>query len=98
MYAISFDLSIASLEEHYRTNSPSGAYKDIQNYLKLKGFARKQGSVYFGNETIDAVKTVMTISATGRKFPWLKDCVSDIRMLRIEENNDLVPALLEGED
>nr|MBF4400755.1 virulence factor [Vibrio anguillarum] len=45
------------------------------------------------DETVDAVKTVMAVNAMSREFLWLKDCVSDIRMLRIEENNDLTPAL-----
>lgn len=93
MYAISFDLSIASLEANYSGNSYNNAYGDIKKFLANKGFSRKQGSVYFGDETVDAVKTVMAVNQMSQEFPWLKDCVSDIRMLRIEENNDLSPAL-----
>jgi len=34
-----------------------------------------------------------------RKFPWFKPAVRDIRMLRIEENNDLKSAIdLEDEE
>ena len=93
MYAISFDLSIAALEENYSGNSYNNAYGDIKKFLASKGFERQQGSVYFGDSTVDAVKTVMAVNEMSRNFPWLKDCVSDIRMLRIEENNDLSPAL-----
>ncbi len=42
-----------------------------------------------GNE--DIIKSA--VNAMSNEFPWLKDCVTDIRMLRIEENNDLTPAL-----
>jgi len=93
MYAISFDLSVAALEANYSGNSYNNAYGDIKKFLAGKGFTRQQGSVYFGDETVDAVKTVMAVNAMSLAFPWLRDCVSDIRMLRIEENNDLTPAL-----
>lgn len=93
MYAISFDLSIAALEANYGGNSYNNAYGDIKKFLSSRGFNRKQGSVYFGDDTVDAVKTVMAVNQMSQEFPWLKDCVSDIRMLRIEENNDLSPAL-----
>ncbi|PMM53582.1 virulence factor [Vibrio splendidus] len=93
MYAISFDLSVASLEEHYTGNSYQNAYGDIKKFLAGHGFTRQQGSVYFGDESVDAVKTVMAVNGMSREFAWLRECVSDIRMLRIEENNDLTPAL-----
>ncbi|MDH8404484.1 virulence factor [Klebsiella pneumoniae] len=93
MYAISFDLSVASLDEHYPGNNYNNAYGEIKKFLASKGFSRQQGSVYFGDNTVDAVKTVMAVNAMSIQFPWLKSCVSDIRMLRIEENNDLTPAL-----
>jgi virulence-associated protein VapD len=32
------------------------------------------------------------------RFPWFTPAVRDIRMLRIEENNDLKAALIEEED
>lgn len=93
MYAISFDLSVASLEKYYSGNSYNNAYGDIKKFLASKGFSRQQGSVYFGDANVDAVKTVMAVNSMSIEFPWLKECVSDIRMLRIEENNDLTPAL-----
>lgn len=92
MYAITFDLSVSSLAEHYPT-SYTNAYGEIKKFLLENGFTKQQGSVYFGDDTINAVKTVMVVNEMSRKFPWLKDSVSDIRMLRIEENNNLEPAL-----
>jgi virulence-associated protein VapD len=94
MYAIAFDLKISDLEQHYPGNSYNNAYGDIAKFLLTKGFSRRQGSVYFGDEgQVDAVKCVMAVNALSNSLPWLKLCVSDIRMLRIEDNNDLTPAL-----
>lgn len=93
MYAITFDLSVSSLEQHYPGNSYNNAYGDIKKFLDKHGFSWRQGSVYFGGDGVDAVKTVMAVNAMSKEFPWLKNCISDIRMLRIEENNDLSPAL-----
>ncbi len=93
MYAIAFDLKVADLETHYSGNSYNNAYGDIKKFLMTKGFNAQQGSVYFGDENIDAVKCVMAVNALSNQFPWFKNCVTDIRMLRIEDNNDLSPAL-----
>jgi virulence-associated protein VapD len=94
MYAIAFDLKVSDLEQHYTGNSYNNAYGDIKKFLASKGFDRQQGSVYFGDPAkIDAVKCVMAVNELSQACPWFKQCVTDIRMLRIEENNDLTPAL-----
>jgi virulence-associated protein VapD len=36
----------------------------------------------------------MAIQKMSKQLTWFSSCVRDIRMLRIEENNDLMPALL----
>lgn len=93
MYAISFDLCVNSLHEHYTGNNYNNAYMEIKRYLSARGFESKQGSIYFGDETITAVNAIMCVSNMSKKFPWLKECVSDIRLFRISENDDLTPAL-----
>lgn len=93
MYAIVFDLDIATLSDLYHGNSPNNAYADIRRYLTKRGFTWMQGSTYFGDETIDAVKCVTVVQKLSRKYAWFTPCVRDIRMLRIEENNDLRIAL-----
>ena len=97
-YAIALDLRIEDLEQHYSSKSPNNAYKEIGNFLKANGFTHQQGSLYFGDETIDAVRCVILIQKLSKKLQWLSKCVTDIRMLRIEENNNLMPAIeLENE-
>lgn len=93
MYAITFDLHVGALKEFYPGNNYNNAYGDIGRFLATKGFSNQQGSVYFGDEHTNAVTTTMAVNAMSMRFPWLQKCVTDIRMLRIEENNDLKPAL-----
>lgn len=93
MYAVAFDLRVSDLETHYGT-SYNNAYGDIKKFLEQRGFSRQQGSVYFGDpDKIDAVKCVMAVNQLSNQYPWFKKCVADVRMLRIEDNNDLSPAL-----
>jgi virulence-associated protein VapD len=92
-YAIAFDLDTETLKQTYLTPSYTNAYGDIRKTLEPLGFAWQQGSMYFGNDTINAVKCVLAAQALSNAYPWFKASVRDIRMLRIEEMNDLSPAL-----
>lgn len=91
-YAISFDLDTTQLQQVYPTSSWQNAYGDIKKILVPLGFDWQQGSVYFG-ESINAVRCVLAAQQLSQTLPWFKQCVRDIRMLRIEELNDLSPAL-----
>ena len=91
-YAISFDLDTEQLKQSYPNSSWQNAYGDIKKILKPLGFDWQQGSVYFGTD-VNAVQCVLAAQKLSQTFPWFKTCVSDIRMLRIEELNDLSPAL-----
>ncbi len=93
MYAIAFDLDTAQLENVYPNASYKNAYGDIRKVLEPLGFHWQQGSVYFGGEDMNAVKCVLAAQQVSLAYPWFKSCVRDIRMLRIEELNDLAPAL-----
>ena len=55
MYAIACDLDTATLKASYHNDSSQNAYTDIGRSRRGHGFDRTQGSVYFGNETVDAV-------------------------------------------
>jgi virulence-associated protein VapD len=93
MYAIAFDLDTTQLDEHYPGNTPTQGYADIGKFLKAHGFGHQQGSVYFGNPAVTAVSCVLTVQEMVKEHPWVRSCVKDIRMLRIEENNDLGVAI-----
>ncbi len=98
MYAIVFDLDAVNLMQFYRGENANNAYADIRRYLTARGFSWKQGSTYFGDETVDAVRCVTTVQKLARKYDWFTPSVRDIRMLRIEENNDLSIALDDEEE
>lgn len=94
MYAIVFDLDQDSLASTYHNDSYKNAYGDIRKALEAHGFTRQQGSVYFGDvNKVDAVSCVLAVMDLAKKNPWFEPSVSDIRMLRIEDNNDLMPAV-----
>lgn len=93
MYAIAFDLDTRILQESHPVPSYNNAYMDIRRELETLGFDWQQGSVYFGNASVDAVTCVLAVQRLTAKFNWFGPSVRDIRMLRIEENNDLMPAI-----
>lgn len=93
MYAITFDLDTSVLKETYHNDSWNNAYSDVRKALEGYGFERIQGSVYFGNDSVDAVTCVLAIQALATDFDWFCPSVRDVRMLRIEDNNDLMPAV-----
>jgi virulence-associated protein VapD len=92
MYAIAFDMDIESLRENYG-DPYNNAYIEIRKILQRHGFNWQQGSVYFGGESINAVTCVMAAIDLSRQLSWFAASVRDIRMLRIEELNDLMPAI-----
>jgi virulence-associated protein VapD len=94
MYAIAFDLVLEELRTHYSVTSPQNAFTEIRVVLEEEGFLWRQGSVYFGEPNrVDAVTCVLVAQRLANELPWFSRCVRDIRMLRIEENNDLAPAV-----
>ena len=94
MYAIVFDLDQESLSQTYHNESYKNAYGDIKKALESHGFIRQQGSVYFGDVSkVDAVSCVLAVMDLAKKNPWFEPSVKDVRMLRIEDNNDLMPAV-----
>lgn len=92
-YAIAFDLDTEMLKQTYPNPSYTNAYGDIRKVLEPLGFNWQQGSVYFGGGEINAVTCVLAAQKLSREYAWFKNSVRDIRMLRIEEMNDLKPAL-----
>ena len=92
MYAIAFDMDIESLRSSYG-DPYNNAYSEIKKVLERHGFMRQQGNVYFGDESINAVTCVLAAIDLSRSLPWFAASVRDIRMLRIEELNDLMPAV-----
>jgi len=92
IYAITFDLDIELLQQLYNGNV-CDAHNQIKLFFEKEGFYRYYGNVFFGNESINAVNCVVAVTKITKQFCWFSICVKDIRMLRIEEINDLYPAM-----
>lgn len=92
VYAIAFDLDTKVAESLCGSNYHY-CYTQIKMVLGEHGFTNLQGSVYFGDAESDAVKCVVAVQDLDRRFSWFGRSVRDLRMLRVEENNDLRPAL-----
>ena len=92
VYAISFDMDVQSLRDNYG-DPYNNAYFEIRKILETHGFDWQQGSVYFGGEKINAVTCVLAAIDLAKQLPWFSASVRDIRMLRIEELNNLMPAI-----
>lgn len=92
VYAIAFDMDIESLRQNYG-DPYNNAYMEIRKILEEHGFVWQQGSTYFGGDRINAVTCVMAAIDLANRLSWFAPSVRDIRMLRIEEMNDLMPAV-----
>jgi virulence-associated protein VapD len=92
MYAIAFDLNCEIAERLLGPNW-RGCYQQIGRVLNEFGFQGQQGSLYFGQPGSSPVTCVTAIQEVDRRYPWFGRTVKDLRMLRIEEENDLMPAL-----
>jgi virulence-associated protein VapD len=92
VYAIAFDMDIEQLRTNYG-DPYNNAYLEIRRILERHHFQWQQGSVYFGDTTVTAATVMVAVIDLATHLPWFPASVRDIRMLRIEELNDLMPVV-----
>jgi virulence-associated protein VapD len=92
VYAIAFDMDIEQLRVHYG-DPYNNAYLEIRRILERHHFQWQQGSVYFGDASVTAATVTVAVIDLTTQLPWFAAAVRDIRMLRIEELNDLMPVV-----
>lgn len=94
MYAIVFKLDHQALTLHHGFGGASQMYNEIEPVLSHYGFTRYQDGMYVGSASrADAVACVLAVMDLAKHHPRFASFVTDVRMLRIEENNDLMPAV-----
>ena len=93
VYAVAFDFDVQLLEQLYPSTSWRNACSDVRRFLEENGFENKQGSVYFSLEDIGPVECIAVVQDLAELYDWFTPSLKDIRMLRIDENNDLMPIL-----
>ena len=96
MFAIACDFNTDELKAHYHNTSWNNAYSDFRRFMAEKGFTTQQGSVLYGNESVTAVTATLAIFEASKKLAWLAPSITDIRILRILDKDDLMPAVLAG--
>ena len=52
-----------------------------------------RNSLFYGNDSVDAVHCVMAVQSVARKHPWFEPSLTGARMLRIGAETDLLPAV-----
>src|SRR5215213_3036561 len=92
VYAIAFDMDIEQMRVHYG-DPYNNAYLEICRILERHQFQWQQGSVYFGGADVTAATVMVAVIDLATQLPWFAASVRDIRMLRIEELNDLMPVV-----
>jgi virulence-associated protein VapD len=92
VYAIAFDMDIEQLRLHFG-DPYNNAYLEIRRVLEEHQFDWQQGSVYFGQPEVTAATAMLAVIDLTTRLPWFAASVRDIRMLRIEELNDLMPVV-----
>jgi virulence-associated protein VapD len=92
VYAIAFDLD-TKVAEKLCGEGWKGCYEKIARVLAEYGFTPQQGSLYFGTPESDAVTCMLAVQEIDKRFSWFGRAVRDIRMLRVDEMNDLMPVL-----
>ena len=92
MYALSFDMGIADLQQYY--GEPyNGAYYEIKRVLEKCDFYWIQGSTYMTNNQ-DMTSLFKAIEAL-KKIDWFKNSVRDIRGYRVENWSNFTPIIKE---
>ncbi|MCE9567236.1 MAG: virulence factor [Planctomycetes bacterium] len=84
------DLAIEQLRVHHG-DPYNNAYLEIRRVLERHQFQWPQGSMYFGGPAVTAATVMVAVIDLTTQLPWFAATVRDIRMLRIEELNDLMP-------
>ncbi len=64
-----------------------------QAFFEENGVENKQGSVHVARDDVDAVECVALVQDLAETYDWFTPTLKNIRMLRIEESNDLMPIL-----
>jgi len=92
VYAIAFDID-TQVAERVMGASWKSCYGMIERGLAAHGFVRMQGSLFFGDESSNAVSCFSAVKELDDKYAWFGRIIKDVRMLRIDEDNDLLPLL-----
>jgi len=92
MFAISFDMIISDLKNHY-DESYNNAYFEISVVLERFDFYRAQGSVYLtqNNDLVNVTRAMIAL----KDIDWFRNSVRDIRAFKVEDWSDFTDFMRE---
>jgi virulence-associated protein VapD len=96
MYAIAFDMDTKKMSELFGETNYRNKYKEVENFFEEHHFHWTQGSLYYGDSDrakVNMPSTFKMLDNLNKTFPWFKDCVKDIRILTIGEDDNLMSYL-----
>ena len=97
MYAIAFDFDTAKLKAKFGESDYRNRYKDVEKFFAEHDFHWQQGSLYYGDKDKVKLGTAFLVARKlSQEFPWISECVGDIRVLAIMEEDDLKPHFLDA--
>ncbi len=91
-YAITIDLDTVMAEQVCGPDWRN-CYTQIHSILAEHGFTQVRDNMYFGDVNSNAVGCIVAVQAISKRYAWFVQVVKELQMLRIEENDDLLPAI-----
>jgi len=78
-----------------RLDGPHQTTRSTQIALALAefGFTRQQDGLYVGDASMNAVHCITTVQKVARRLEWFSEAARTLRLLRIDEDTDLMPAI-----
>lgn len=94
MYAVSFDMEVSKLREHY--GEPyNKAYDDIRCMMAELDFEWAQGSLYLSKNNQNTLTHVYKVINKLSNVDWFKQSVRDIRAFKVEDWSDFTDIVKE---
>ena len=102
MYALTIDLDLEKISSFLvgftrkdLGRATSDMFREIADILSEEGFTPSMSiGLYYGGPEVTVVKCVLASMRVSKECSWFLDVVQDIRMMRVEESNDILPLLL----
>ena len=89
-YGIHMELDHDSMEKLLKEKELLCQTK-LQGEMESFGFHKQSCGFYLCD--MDIVKVVVSMQRLSKKFPWLFPCLKSMRVYRITDDNDLLPAI-----
>lgn len=88
--ALYFDLCVKDLAEYYSNTNPTGAYRQIRDFLRDHNFSHEQYSGYHSHFKTTDLEIFDLIREMSDKHTWLRHCIKHFEVTNVGANHDLM--------